>query len=819
MSLACGGDMESMESPELPECPVCLQNYDSESTIPRVLACGHSACEACLVRLPERYPETIRCPACTQLVKYPPQGPTALPKNIDLLSFSLSLHPNPNSGISQTPHKQSADGVGSFLPCIWSDEFYIKWKDWVLPSDAVSVETEVDDGTRDELCTVLKGRTGSGFGSGRVWFREDESVSLFRVGSLPGSDSSGFEFSYTARVLKCLSGMREEERNEMGLLLRVSLRHCRRVCKVYGFWGNLEDGFLYLGCERRNRSFSGKLGAGEDGFTKDGLPAFAMIAMEVCEVVSGLNSEGFVAGCFGFSCFSFDDFGHVEVDLNEVIVTGRKVWRSVVDSVSGGIGTESTDAEVLKLAFWNLFKDGDFVSPEVLIELLQKQGFAVECDSSRYPVGCGSDVWSLACVFLRLLLGKEFDEELVKNCGISFFDHVTYASWIERVRALIEGRLGQEYASLRENLCKCLNYDPASRPLVMDLMKCIRELIIKPQCDIMASLEGVIKEDGRSFCLILGQLCGTSKEILETPKENGLQGSEISGGSDFDQVGDERADSDFVDGLAGGKVKFKILQGHRDAITALAVGGDFLFSSSFDKTIHVWSLQDFSHVHTFKGHEHTIKALIYVDEEQPLCISGDSGGGIFVWGTCTPLRQEPLKTFHEDKDWRFSGIHALACRNGYVYTGSGDRTVKACGSWDGTIRLWSLSDHSPLTVLGEDTSGTVASVLSLAVDRHMLIATHDNGCVKVWRNDVFMKSIKMHNGAVFASGIEGKWLFTGGLDKTVNVQELSGDEFQIDSRLIGSIPCDSVITTLLGWQGKIFVGCANRNIVVSYYGK
>lgn len=35
---------------------------------------------------------------------------------------------------------------------------------------------------------------------------------------------------------------------------------------------------------------------------------------------------------------------------------------------------------------------------------------------------------------------------------------------------------------------------------------------------------------------------------------------------------------------------------------------------------------------------------------------------------------------------------------------------------------------------------------------------------------MFMKSIKMHNGAVFASGMEGKWLFTGGWDKTVNVQ-------------------------------------------------
>ncbi|KAL6215033.1 hypothetical protein ACLB2K_014464 [Fragaria x ananassa] len=79
-----------MELPELPECPVCLQNYDGASTIPRVLGCGHSACEVCLAKLPLRYPETIRFPACTQLVKYPPNGAAALPKNIDLLSLSLS---------------------------------------------------------------------------------------------------------------------------------------------------------------------------------------------------------------------------------------------------------------------------------------------------------------------------------------------------------------------------------------------------------------------------------------------------------------------------------------------------------------------------------------------------------------------------------------------------------------------------------------------------------------------------------------------------------------------------------------------------------
>lgn len=113
---------------------------------------------------------------------------------------------------------------------------------------------------------------------------------------------------------------------------------------------------------------------------------------------------------------------------------------------------------------------------------------------------------------------------------------------------------------------------------------------------------------------------------------------------------------------------------------------------------------------------------------------------------------------------------------------------------------------------------------------------------------MFMKSMQMHDGTVFAVGKEGKWLFTGGWDKTVNVQvhvlqcfhplkylrvrgilikilhsfinttvymqELSGDEFQVDARPIGSIPCDSIITALLCSQGKLFVGYANKLIKV-----
>ncbi|GMI78386.1 hypothetical protein like AT1G21651 [Hibiscus trionum] len=793
------------ESQELPECPVCLQPYDCACAIPRVLACGHTVCESCLVNLPKKLPGAIRCPACTVLVKYPPEGPATLPKNIDLLRL-IPGSENPRKSLNKPKNLPRVP----FLPRSWSDEFYSDWKNYLLREDAV----------------------------------DRNKVSLFPVGyfSSGGEDGSVFNAVYLVRVMDCLREMKEGEREELGLILRAFTKQSCRICRILGLWGDLGDGVLYLVSEKQK--WGNLLDKNLGSFEKDGLFNFAMICMEMCEAVLSLHREGLIAGCLSFSCFQFDDFGHIYFDLNDVFLTGRGI-QDVVANV--GFSGKKIGDEEIGMLFKDLLKRDVFVSPEVLLKLLEKVGVGIECGSSRYSIGYSSDAWLLSCILLRIVNGEVFSDELVdymchiimKGSENSEIDSSNvYTNLMEKVSSLYGTKLGVKCVPLQQVLCKCLDLDPQHRSLVRDVWKCIRELVIKPQFDKLVKLDGASYDENGDRCLVVGKLCLLSRERTEKQEKDETQGNETNGATDM------------VNGLTEGSIKSKDLQGHLDCVSGLAVGGGYLFSSSFDKSVKVWSLQDYSHLHTFRGHEHKVMAVVCVDEEQPLCISGDSGGGIFLWSITTPFKQEPLKKWYEEKDWRYSGIHALAvAENGYLYTGSGDKLIKEwslrdgtlsgtmtghksvvsaiavsngvlySGSWDGTVRLWSLSDHSLLTVLGEDMPRTVSTVLSLAADQHTLIATYENGSVKIWRDDMLRKSMQIHNGAIFTVSLDGKWLFTGSWDRTIKAQELAGDDVEVDVRQIGSIPCDSVITALSYSEGKLFVGFGDRSVKVYYHGK
>ncbi|KAK6131520.1 hypothetical protein DH2020_034727 [Rehmannia glutinosa] len=840
-----------MEEAEPPECPVCLQTYDAVSAIPRVLACGHTTCEACLKQLPSPFPNTLRCTVCTLLMKIP-NSISSLPKNLDLLHFSSVLqhrHPTEDKKVT-SPSSPPVNGKNqSFLFPLtlksWSYEFYCKWKKWVIPKDCILIEKIGSD----EDGGVVNGTVFKSFESDHVIgfvSREKEDVGLVKVGIFVEGeeDSKIFKSSYESSIVTVLCGMKEVERDELEIIINATLR-VSNVGKAYGFWYNEDDKCVYMVWQKFTspslmNSVLKKMEDVAERFSSDRISGLGMLGMEMCEILSSLHSEGLVIGFLSVSCFGFNDFGRVFIDLNEVLNASRRVNMALQRThIDLDVNLKST------LLDENLV----FISPEMLLQFVDRERFEFDWGKSRYEVGYGSDVWSLASLLVWLIVGSSFVEEMElflhsvvnavkdeKGCDYS----VLYMSWMEKIAALLEGRLGWGCASLQDILCRCLDFDPGNRPVITELWKCLRELVVKPQFDMGLSLKLEVKKENSGPCVVLAELCHIVEEI-DKELIHGLQGKNKNNGADVEL----RVDGDVVESMTRGHVKCVEMKGHLDCITGLAVGGGFLFSSSYDKIVNVWSLQDFTHVHSFKGHEHRIMAVVSVDGEQPLCISGDNEGVICIWKATFPFPDEPIKKLYEKKDWRYSGIHAMAISGTeYLYTGSGDKLIKAwslqdytlscamsghksvvstlivsdgvlfSGSWDGTVRLWSLSDHSPLTVLGEDKLGNIASVLSLSADHNLLFVGHESGNIKIWHNDVLLKSIETHKGAIFSVNKNGKWLFSGGWDKTINVQEISEDADGVNVTPVGSIACNSTTTALLYWHGKLFVGQADRIIKV-----
>ncbi|XP_051123452.1 uncharacterized protein LOC127246240 [Andrographis paniculata] len=837
-----------MEAAEPPECPVCLQPYDAVSAIPRVLTCGHTTCELCLKQLPNPFPNTIRCTVCTLLVKFP-NCPSSLPKNLDLLHFSSVLQGSHGAGVkdvaSRTSPSENGEKQTGLLPLTlksWSYEFYCKWRKWILPEDCILID-QTGLGNDDE---TVYGEVSKPFESdyavGCV-LKEREKVGLAKIGMFVENDQqiSFLNPSYESKIVSLLRGMKEEKRDELRVILNAT-NGVSNVGKVYGLWYNGSNKCFYMVCKKFTKpnlsEFILKKKSDEDeGLSSDEMRGFAMLGMEACENLSHLHLEGVVVGLLSVDCLSFNDFGRITIDLCEIFHTGRRVSMVMLNA--------HKDMEVgLKNSV--LDENLAFICPQMLLQFHVKEGIVLDRDKSKYEIGCASDVWSLACLLVWLIVGSSFVEEL--GSYINFVGSIStikdgipdfYTGWMEKVAMLLESRLGDENASLGEVLCRCLEFEPENRPAITELWKTLKELVVKDAkyCNILHLNRELTKENSSNFVL------------AKFSQIDGKSGKELMGRSENDQADVELSrERDITAAVSGGHFKYVEMKGHLDCVTGLAVAGGFVFSSSYDKTVKVWSLQDFKQVQSLKGHEHRVMAVVAVDGEQPLCISGDGAGVICIWKASFPFSEMPIRKLHEQKDWRYSGIHAMAVSGmEYLYTGSGDKLVKAwslqdytmscamgghksvvsslvvcdgvlySGSWDGTVRLWSLSDHAPLAVLGEDKTESMLPVSCLSAEHSELYVGHDNGCIKIWRNDLLLKSTQTHKGAVFSISKKGKWLFSGGWDKTITLQEISEHRDGLEVTPVGSIACNSAVTALLYQQEKLFVGQANKTFKV-YHG-
>ncbi|KAF2930851.1 uncharacterized protein [Oryza sativa Japonica Group] len=806
---------------EPPECPVCLSPFDAASAAPRVLPCGHSLCGPCIASLPPASASasasaaSLRCPLCSQCVPFSRAlGPSSLPKNLALISL-LPSPPNPSrsrtaAAAPPPPHVPLHADHSRLLS---------RFRHAVLPESASPLHSPAP------AAGLAIGSFASDLGA--PWFcPRGHPVSLLPIETPAAAAKQEsplyYRPSHAARVAAAIDALSAAARDEVIDLVAVSSRLARRVCRVYGFWMGPEAAPLWLLSERHSRGVSCLLE--ERSRREETVALIRNVGMEVCEAFMGLHGEGLVLGCIGLGCFCLDRFGHCLLDLNQVLALCHGVRVGVCSS-----------------------KSKAFMAPEVA-EVVHDKLQIKDHDFSGL-LGPSSDAWLLGCLLVALVTG---DEQLAAGWSTEG----SYDDWKNEVLTKVDASLvGTHMEPWSATIVSCLNYDPEGRPEIADVWKCINGSLMNS--DIEALIPNVDLAARKSFmCLLLGELSSMCSNLGAVESDDTMHLSQdlddkhstpddaSSGGI----INNEEVGAAGMDGPKCGLYNSSTLLAHRDCITGLAIGGGFLFSSSYDKTINVWSLQDFSHKQSLKGHEHKITAIVVVDNDnQSLCISGDSGSGIFVWCVDPSLSNEPLNKWYESNDWIYRGVHCLAVSGtGYLYTGSRDKSIKAwsledyslrctmtghkstvsclavacgilySGSWDGSIRSWWLTDHSPLSVLEDGTPGSITPVLSISTELDFVVASYENGCLKIWKDDVLVKSEKLQNGAIYAAKLNDKWLYAGGWDKVVNIQELLEDDSEVEIRDVATFTCDSIITSILYWDGRLIVGLSNREIKVFY---
>lgn len=881
---------------DLLECTICLQPYSAEEEhCPRILSCGHSPCHSCVNELPRHWSDSasrnclIRCPECNQWVKLPLQGASGLPKNIQILRLIPSSeqtggpHHSPETELVQKlKHKSifneytppNFNNLALSAPCT-------DWAYWVIPQGSIQLETEED--------SLLTGRIllNSRF------FHTKQRVSLMPLDINHVTTSPPYPYlhesksdPYAENILKAVQNLSPKEKEELQLLMKVSMLN-RSICRVFGFWMSSE-GRLHLVCEKaennvlklwntlraqtdirklsieiQNSSISELGPKSRQCQFSEAMKSFFKTAMEICEVIARIHSQGLVCGNLGPECFDFDEFGHPLIDLNRALLARKKLKHFFRNILTGTEGSKTENIRDSVTMPWQ------FLSPE-LVSLLYKNeiGF-ISADSEKKkcdldsvletttPISFKSDMWSLGCLLLTFLIGESPFSDLSFSEFLDriLIERIKIAVWFEEkllpetLLSTVEVSLDSQYEHFKHLLCKCFEYDPRNRPDAIDLWRCLNEGVVSAEetCKDMACFN---PPDEVSCCLVLGEsLSSSTAEIKSCADQEAVDGKSGQNNEFVNKLRDlDLSESTVVDaqGIVGNELqmhelKVATLEGHLDCVTALAICGERLLSASYDKTICIWSLHTNSHLETLRGHQHRIMALA-IDPKTSLCFSGDYGGCIFVWAIESVPRQEPVTTWYEHRDWRYSGVHALAIsKGGYLYSGSGDKTIKAwslqdysleytmeghkslvsalfvneellySGSWDGTVRLWWLGDHSPLSVLGDNAPTHLSAVHAITMCNGTLIAVYNNGWLKVWKDDILLKSLQVHNDAIIAADAAHDWVFIGSWDKTIKA-------FNINTILENPTPkvidCNSVVTSLLLHQGKLFAGFANKDIKV-----
>ena len=227
------------------------------------------------------------------------------------------------------------------------------------------------------------------------------------------------------------------------------------------------------------------------------------------------------------------------------------------------------------------------------------------------------------------------------------------------------------------------------------------------------------------------------------------------------------------------------LDGHKDKVVCLEVIGNYLASGSNDKTVRLWNVQELRVEAVFRGHTDCVTCLVAMKD----CLaSGSEDGTVRLW---SQSREEAVLEGHK------SGVVCLAEEENCLASGSKEGTIivwntarkrrlgaleghegeivclaifgnyLASGSKDCTVRLWNMKKLKQEAVL----DAHAEYISCLAVAGNYLVSGSRDGTIRLWNPETRKEEgiLEGHTGMVVCLKVTGGYLASGSVDGTIRV--------------------------------------------------
>ncbi|KAK3009522.1 hypothetical protein RJ639_013923 [Escallonia herrerae] len=223
-----------------------------------------------------------------------------------------------------------------------------------------------------------------------------------------------------------------------------------------------------------------------------------------------------------------------------------------------------------------------------------------------------------------------------------------------------------------------------------------------------------------------------------------------------------------------------VLSVHAGTVSSLAVSGEFLLSASQGKDIIVWQQPDLRIFAKFgHGGGGAVKALVTLGNK---VFTAHQDSRVRVWrisrssenvfklvdtlpttkdylGNCLLQKNYVQTRRHHRRLWieHADSISCLAFRNGLIYS----------GSWDKTLKVWRIGDLKCL----ESIKAHDDAINGLVASKGVVFSASADGKIKVWglanRSHSLMGILEGHRDASFNAVVvseDGRWVYGGGSD-------------------------------------------------------